>query len=367
MSDKSPPFIQTLTPERWLGWSMDFIGAGYIGLLVKNGRCVRIWYPGRHLSFALPWLEKCELILVDGKLRNLQIISQGDFLSRDQYLVNVSLNVMYQVVDPARVVLEISDPITALTSEIKDNLGVAISQLSVEQLLNQGRVQIRNYLLENTDAYYALGFNIDVRVSDISFPQTRGVIRQVEGMSARQEAEHEAGLQMQIAEAGRPELQPPPVQQVNIVSGSDSNLDDTLQDSSFALKEELTSSKALPTKSPMGLAPTVLLPNPEGVIARLVNCLSGARIVISITPFTIGREASNNLVLEDPLCSRNHAQIIQDTDAEGNLRYQLIDMGSSNGTFVEEQRLAANQPFQLSSEDVIRIGTQEWTFQLSQT
>ncbi|NET06016.1 MAG: FHA domain-containing protein [Symploca sp. SIO2B6] len=365
MSDQSPPFIQTLTPERWLGWSMDFIGAGYIGLLVKNGRCVRIWYPGRHLSFALPWLEKCELILVDGKLRNLQIISQGDFLSRDQYLVNVSLNVMYQVVDPARVVLEISDPITALTSEIKDNLGVAIGQLSVEQLLNQGRVRIRNYLLEHTDAYYALGFNIDVRVSDISFPQTRGVIRQVEGMSARQEAEYEAGLQMQIAQAGRPDIQPP-VQQVNIISGNDSDLDDTLQDGSFALKQELTSAKALPTQSPMGLAPTLLLPNPERVIARLVNRLSGASIVISITPFTIGREANNNLVLEDPLCSRNHAKIIQDTDAEGNLRYQLIDVGSSNGTFVGEQLLAAHQPFRLSSEDIIRICTQEWRFQVTE-
>ncbi|HEY9597533.1 MAG TPA: SPFH domain-containing protein, partial [Cyanophyceae cyanobacterium] len=94
MSGNSPPLIQTLNPERLVGWSMDFIGSGYTGLLVKNGRLVRTLSPGRHFSFALPLLEQCQLILVDSKIRNLDILSQGDFLSHDQYLINVSLSVM---------------------------------------------------------------------------------------------------------------------------------------------------------------------------------------------------------------------------------------------------------------------------------
>lgn len=370
MPTTSSPLIKTVTPERWVGWSMDFIGAGYTGLLVKNGRVVRTLTPGRHFSFALPLLEQCELILVDSKVRNLEVVSNGDFLSRDQYLINVSLNVMYQVVDPKRVALELSDPIAALTSAVKDGLGVAIGQLSVQQLTTQGRSHIRQYILDHAEVSYSLGFALeDVRVSDISFPQTRGIIRQVEGMSAREEAEHEAALKMQIAQAGRPEVQPPPVQQVNLISGRDPNANDpalgpTLEATSIAIEGQLPIPASLPAQNRPVLAPTVLADSVEGSsLARLVHRTTGAISILSTTPFTIGREPSNTLVLDDALCSRNHARIIQQTDSLGTVRYQLIDIGSSNGTFVGGQRLAANQPFWLTAGNVIRIGSQEWMFE----
>lgn len=370
MPNTSSPLIQTLNPERWVGLSMDFIGAGCTGLLVKNGRLVRTLVPGRHFSFALPFLEQCQLILVDSKVRNLEIVSQGDFLSRDQYLINVSLTVMYQVVDPKRVALELSDPIAALTSAVKDNLGVAIAQLDVQQLTTKGRSQIRQYILDNAEVSYALGFALeDVRVSDISFPQTRGIIRQVEGMSAREEAEHEATRQMQIARAGRPDVQPPPVQQVNIISGSHPNSNDpvlgaTLETTSFAIEGQPPIQPSLPVRDRPTLAPTVLADDAEGgAIPRLVHRTTGAIAILSATPFTIGREPSNTLVLDDALCSRNHARIDKHTDSQGTVRYQLIDAGSSNGTFVGGQRLTPNQPFWLTPGNIIRIGSQEWTFE----
>ena len=372
MSSNSSPLIQTLTPERWAGWSMDFIRAGYTGLLVKNGRLIRTLKPGRHFSFALPLLEQCELILVDSKVRNLEIVSHGDFLSRDQFLINVSLSVMYQVVDAKRVALELSDPIAALTSAVKDNLGVAIGQLTVQQLTAQGRGQIRQYILDRTDVSYVLGFSLeDVRVSDVSFPQTRGIIRQVEAMSARQEAEHEAALKMQIAQAGRPDVQPPPVQQVNIVSGRDPNsnnppLGATLEATTVAIGGQSPIPANLPpVKDRPPLAPTVLAQDVEGgTIARLVNHSTGAIAIISSNLFTIGREPTHSLVLDDALCSRNHAQIAKHTDSQGTIRYQIIDMGSSNGTFVGGQRLIPHQPFWLTSGNVIKIGSQEWMFEV---
>jgi hypothetical protein len=371
MSGNSSPLIQTLTPERWVGWSMDFISAGYTGLLVKNGRVVRTLVPGRHFSFALPLLEQCQLILVDSKVRNLEIVSQGDFLSRDRYLINVSLNVMYQVVDAKRVALELSDPIAALTSAVKDNLGVAIGQLNVEQLTTQGRSHIRQYILDHSEVSYSLGFALeDVRVSDISFPQTRGVIRQVEGLSARQEAEHEATLKMQIAQAGRPEAQSPPVQQVNIISSRDPNSNDptlgaTLETTSFAVEgQSPTQADLSPVRDMPVLAPTVLAQDVEAKgTARLVHRSSGAIAFLSTTPFTIGREPTNTLILEDALCSRNHALIVKFIDPQGQVRYQITDLSSSNGTFVSGQRLAPNQQFWLTPGNVIRIGTQEWTFE----
>ena len=366
MSTDSPPLIETYTPERWVGWSMDFIEAGYTGLLIKNGRVVRKLEPGRHFSFALPLLEQCDLILVDTKIRNLDIVSHGDFLSQDQYLINVSLNVMYQVVDFKRVALELSEPIAALVSAVKDNLGVAIGGVRVEQLTTQGRAQIRQYILDHPEVYYSLGFALeDVRVNDISFPQVRGVIRQVEGMSAREEAEHEAALKAQIAQAGRPQILPPPVQQVNIISGrnpnsSDPTLGAAVEARSIALEGE--SPQALPNRDRYTLPPTVLNPNSEeDAIARLVNQSSGGIVILSTSPFTIGREPSNTLILDDHLCSRYHAQIIKLFDPQG-IRYQIIDLGSSNGTFVSGQRLVPNEPVWLTPGNVIKIGSHTWTF-----
>lgn len=369
MSSNCTPLIQTLNPERWVGLSMDFIDAGYTALLVKNGQLVRTLKPGRHFSFAVPWLEQCQLILVDSKIRNLEILSQGDFLSRDQYLVNISLNVMYQVVDAKRVALEISDPIAALTSAIKDHLGVAVSQMRMEQLINQGRSQVRQYLLDHTDISYSLGFALeDVRVSDISFPQTRGIIRQVEGMSARQEAEHEAALQMRIAEAGRSILPSAPVQQVNIISPSNHNpnippLAPNQDINQVTLQGELPTPASLPQPSRPRLPPTIIADNAGKVLARLVHQISGAIFILSATPCTIGREPSNTLVLDDGLCSRYHARIVQQTDPQGKLGLQLTDVGSSNGTFLNGQRLAPHQPCWLISGNIIRIGSQEWKFE----
>ncbi|MBR8834702.1 MAG: FHA domain-containing protein [Stigonema ocellatum SAG 48.90 = DSM 106950] len=345
---------------------MDFIEAGYTGLLIKNGRVVRKLEPGRHFSFALPLLEQCELILVDTKIRNLEIVSHGDFLSQDQYLINVSLNVMYQVMDPKRVALELSEPIAALVSAVKDNLGVAIGQVRVEQLTTQGRAQIRQYILDNPEVFYSLGFALeDVRVNDISFPQGRGVIRQVEGMSAREEAEYKAALKAQIAQAGRPQIIPQPVHQVNIISGGNRNSSDpTLETASIAQIGASPPQASLPTRDHLTLSPTVLDPNAEEVpIPRLVNQSSGAIAILSTSPFTIGREPSNTLILDDHLCSRYHAQIIKLTDPQGIVRYQIIDLGSSNGTFVDRQRLVPQQPIWLTPGNVIRIGSQTWTFE----
>lgn len=372
MSGNSSPLIQTLNPERWVGWSMDFIGSGHTGLVVKNGRLVRTLHPGRYFNFALPWLEQCEIILVDSKLRNLEIVSKGDYLSRDQYLINVSLNVMYQVVDAKRVALELSEPIAALTSAIKDSLGVAIGQLTVQDLTTQGRVEIRQYILDHAELSYSLGFALeDVRISDISFPQTRGIIRQVEAMSSREEEEHKAALQVQIAKAGRPEVPPPPVQQVNIISGNpnsnDPALGATLEATTVAIQGQSPPQAIIPPakRDTPVLAPTMLAETPaENVTAHLVHRTTDAIVFISVTPFTIGREPSNTLVLDDALCSRNHALIVYFTDPQGIVRYQLTDLSSSNGTFVGGMRLSPNQAFWLTPGNVIRIGDQEWVFEV---
>ena len=67
--------------------------------------------------------------------------------------------------------------------------------------------------------------------------------------------------------------------------------------------------------------------------------------------FTIGRDATSRLVINHQSISRYHAVI---TCANGS--YFLRDMGSRNGTFINENRLAPNRDYLLKSHDHIRIG-----------
>jgi pSer/pThr/pTyr-binding forkhead associated (FHA) protein len=62
----------------------------------------------------------------------------------------------------------------------------------------------------------------------------------------------------------------------------------------------------------------------------------------------LGRETDNEVVLDDPATSRHHAQI-QFHDG----RYVLTDLGSANGTYVNDQRVNAHP---LSDGDRIRVG-----------
>ena len=66
---------------------------------------------------------------------------------------------------------------------------------------------------------------------------------------------------------------------------------------------------------------------------------------------TIGRGLGNRLVLGHTMVSRCHAQIVMANDC-----YWLIDLNSSNGTFLNDKPLIPHEPYPLSNDDSIRIG-----------
>lgn len=71
---------------------------------------------------------------------------------------------------------------------------------------------------------------------------------------------------------------------------------------------------------------------------------------------TIGRDKNSDIVIPDLMASRNHATIRR----LGHADYYLIDTGSSNGSYVNRQRIA--MPRLLRTGDRIQVGGSELLF-----
>ena len=86
------------------------------------------------------------------------------------------------------------------------------------------------------------------------------------------------------------------------------------------------------------------------------------RTVLGSGAFRIGRASDNTLILQDSQASSHHVEIAPGFDGSG---YQVTDLGSTNGTFVNEQQLAPSSPRALNAGDVIRIGQTKITYEVS--
>jgi predicted component of type VI protein secretion system len=64
---------------------------------------------------------------------------------------------------------------------------------------------------------------------------------------------------------------------------------------------------------------------------------------------TIGRDITNDIVINDPEVSRHHLRLL--FSANG---YTIEDLRSTNGTFINRQRITS--PYQLSNGDLIGLG-----------
>jgi len=107
--------------------------------------------------------------------------------------------------------------------------------------------------------------------------------------------------------------------------------------------------------------PTLLLPDESPTLSWLV-ILNGPRrgqlCHISRPETTIGREADNDIVLEDETVSRHHARLIVEPGI-GNPQVYLQDLASANGTFLNGERIVRRL---LHDEDRIAIGKTIFAF-----
>jgi hypothetical protein len=113
------------------------------------------------------------------------------------------------------------------------------------------------------------------------------------------------------------------------------------------------------------LTNSVLIPitgrkvNPQGRTFGMMD--SPARIVVqrdvqgerefelTYMQSTIGRSPDNEIPIPDPEVSRRHAQIVRQSSG-----YAIVDLGSTNGTFVNDVRVTELTP--LKHGDFIRLG-----------
>ncbi len=104
-----------------------------------------------------------------------------------------------------------------------------------------------------------------------------------------------------------------------------------------------------------GIAPSVSsgLAAPAGTDYLIIQRQGEADMTVSLDKarLTIGRSQGNDIVLDAPGVSRQHARLERTTGG-----WQILDTGSSNGTFVKSSQLLPNIPEPLEPGQVVRLG-----------
>ncbi len=100
---------------------------------------------------------------------------------------------------------------------------------------------------------------------------------------------------------------------------------------------------ALPTPPIVGITEAAARSQRQGRFA-----VSHDVLTVPTKAVTIGRDAVNDVVVDDLLASRRHAELHR-----RNGRWVLVDLGSSNGTFVNGQRVGQQE---IGPDDVVGIG-----------
>jgi Inner membrane component of T3SS, cytoplasmic domain len=88
----------------------------------------------------------------------------------------------------------------------------------------------------------------------------------------------------------------------------------------------------------------------------MVGPLAGQTVPLDQEVTTIGSVAGNTVVLSDPAVSRKHIGIRRVGE-----RYELADLGSTNGVYVNGHRMAKKL---LDPGDIMRVGNTEIVFRV---
>ncbi len=97
-------------------------------------------------------------------------------------------------------------------------------------------------------------------------------------------------------------------------------------------------------------------------MAMVIQTIDGVvtnKFEIGDTALTFGRTLDNQIQIDDLAVSNEHARVIGEAGADGQKVYFLEDLGSTNGSFINENKVKKQQ---LHHKDNLRIGWNIFTF-----
>ena len=128
------------------------------------------------------------------------------------------------------------------------------------------------------------------------------------------------------------------------------------------LGQSIMEESVYPERPRLAVRGTILLEDPEAGVRKLVGKKTQQNQVFDVEslPFTIGKlEGYADAVINVPAISRLHARIYA---GDSNGTYQIEDLNSTNGTFVNEQQILPYTKVPLHEGDVIRLADEEFEF-----
>ncbi len=102
-------------------------------------------------------------------------------------------------------------------------------------------------------------------------------------------------------------------------------------------------------------------PQKEIVIAEFSVNGKPKQVKLEFAPGTrknVGRNKQNDLAIDDNSVSKIHATLVLNKENQ----FQIADTGSTNGTFINDQRIAYGKAMKISDTDKIKFGTVEVSF-----
>lgn len=97
-------------------------------------------------------------------------------------------------------------------------------------------------------------------------------------------------------------------------------------------------------------------------MAMIIQTIDGVvtnKFDVEQTPLTFGRTTENQVQIDDLAVSNAHAAVFCETNSGGEKVYYLEDLNSTNGSFINEEKINKQQ---LHHKDNIRIGWNIFTF-----
>lgn len=95
------------------------------------------------------------------------------------------------------------------------------------------------------------------------------------------------------------------------------------------------------------------------MIIQTVDGVVANRFEITEPGLSFGRSSDSQVQIDDLAVSTEHAKISVENNAKGQLSYFMEDLGSTNGSFVNEEKITRQQ---LHHNDSIRVGWNGFIF-----